>query len=107
MKCNVWLTMCLGALMVPLAIGTAGARSAELKTESFDRDPQWEGHNNRIVPKEVKPLEQDFDYSPTTNFAGKSTGEIGGVIWRAPTRASYAAKISPKTINDKLSASGT
>jgi hypothetical protein len=51
-------------------------------------------------------MQQDFGYRET-NVAGKAKGEIGGVVWRAPTRASYAAKVPPKTLNDKLTASGT
>jgi hypothetical protein len=77
-----------------------------LKTEHFDKDPGWEGHNNRVVPKVVKTVEQDFGYR-ATNFAGKAKGEIGGTIWRSPTLASYAAKIPVKTLHDKLTASGT
>jgi hypothetical protein len=80
--------------------------AAELKSEAFDRDPGWESHNNRIQPTVVKPMQQDFGYA-TTNLAGKENGEIGGTIWRAPTRASYAAPIPKKTLADKLSASGT
>ncbi|MBI3722065.1 MAG: hypothetical protein HY248_05880 [Fimbriimonas ginsengisoli] len=45
-----------------------------LKTETFDRDPGWEGHNNRITPKRVFMVKQDFGYS-TTHFAGLSAGE--------------------------------
>ena len=76
------------------------------KTEYFDRDPGWEGHNNRVMPKVVKSVQQDFGYR-ATNFAGKAKGEIGGTIWRSPTLASYAAEIPAKTLNDKLTASGT
>jgi hypothetical protein len=100
-------------LLLPLLLAAAAgvARGDErpapvLKPESFDKDPGWEGHNNRVQPTQVKPMQQDFGYR-TTNFAGKDKGEIGGVIWRAPTRASYAAKIPTRTLNDKLSASGT
>src|SRR3954452_7108005 len=77
-----------------------------LKSESFERDPGWEGHNNRLKPKGDKTVRQDFDYCPT-NIAGKEKGEIGGTIWRSPSRAYYAAPIPTKTLNDKLSASGT
>jgi hypothetical protein len=44
------------ALLVALAVG-AGIGAAEeqpktaVKTEPFDKDPGWEGHNNRIVPR--------------------------------------------------------
>lgn len=95
------------ALLIALGLAKADEQPKPvLKTETFDRDPGWEAHNNRIEPKQVKPLQQDFGYS-ASNFAGKEKGEIGGVIWRAPTRASYAAKISVKTLNDKLSAAGS
>ncbi|MBL7041851.1 MAG: hypothetical protein ISR77_24665 [Pirellulaceae bacterium] len=77
-----------------------------LKTERFDRDPGWESHNNRIVPKEYPTVTQGFGYSET-NFAGKATGEMGGQVWRASEPAYYGDRIRPKTLDDKLSASGT
>jgi hypothetical protein len=97
-------------LLLPLLL-TAVVRGDDrpapvMKSESFDKDPGWEGHNNRVQPTQVKPMQQDFGYR-TSNFAGQQKGEIGGVIWRAPTRASYAAKIPTRSLNDKLSASGT
>ncbi len=83
------------------------AQSAEaLKTETFDRDPDWEAHKNHIVPKEFPTITQEFGYS-STGFAGKAPGEIGGRVHRASQPAYYAAKIATKTLNDKLSASGT
>lgn len=102
--------LCL-TLLIALAVGTGSGWAADssttfLKTEHFDGDPGWEGHDNLIEPQLVKKVEQKFGYS-ATNFAGKEKGEIGGTIWRSPTQASYAAKIPGKTLNDKLSASGT
>ena len=40
-------------------------------------------------------------------MAGREKGEIGGQVWRSATRASYAAKIAPKTLSQKLTASGS
>jgi len=82
-----------------------------VKTENFDRDPGWEGLRNRFDAsrsnkKSGLGVVQDFGYSQT-NFAGKDKGEIGGVVQRSVTPAYYAAEIAPKTLNDKLSASGT
>jgi hypothetical protein len=77
-----------------------------LKTESFAKDPGWEGHNNRIVPVRVPTVVQDFGYG-RTNFAGKEKGEMGGQVTRASQPAYYADKIGPVTLDDKLSASGT
>lgn len=76
------------------------------KSETFDKDPGWEGHNNRIVPEKAQMVKQNFGYS-ATHFAGKNKGEVGGVIQRSTTPASYAAKIRPKTLDDKLTASGS
>lgn len=94
-------------LIGTVAICAEEASPTTSKTERFDKDPGWEAHNNHIAPEIVKPMQQNFDYSPNTNFAGTTKGEIGGTIWRAPNRASYSAKIATKTLNDPLSASGT
>ena len=83
-----------------------GVALEPLKNERFDKDPGWEGFNNRIVPKQYPTVVQDFGYS-TTNIAGKTAGEIGGRITRASEPAFYAEKIGPKTLNDKLTASGS
>ncbi len=40
-----------------------------VKIEHFDKDPGWEGFNNRVVPAKLVTVSQDFGYSPT-NFAG-------------------------------------
>ena len=95
-------------ILVVSALAFVAAEPARtiLKTETFDRDPGWEGHHNRVVPTKGQPVKQDFGYS-ATHFAGKAAGEMGGVIQRSTTPASYAAKISAKTLDDKLSASGT
>jgi len=99
-------------LLVLLAVGTLGmafaarAGAEAVKTEHFDRDPGWEGAGNRTMPNEPPVLTQDFGYSET-NIAGKGKGEIGGAVCRSVTPAYYAAAIGPKTLNDRLSASGT
>jgi hypothetical protein len=77
-----------------------------LKRESFDQDPNWEAFNNRVTPKKIRSVAQDFGYRES-NLAGKEKGEIGGIVWRSSTRASYAAEIQPKTLSDKLTASGS
>jgi hypothetical protein len=76
------------------------------KSESFDRDPLWEGFHNRMTPQQATIITQDFGYS-NSNFAGKRMGEAGGAIQRSMTPAFYAKRIEPKTLNDKLTASGT
>src|SRR4051794_8154577 len=105
------VSVCLLLALVMLAAGVGNGRDGEkpkptLKTESFDKDPGWEGHNNRIVPQRVPTVTQDFGYSKT-HFAGKAAGELGGHITRASEPAYYADRIGPVTLDDKLSASGT
>jgi hypothetical protein len=80
--------------------------AAGLKTERFDRDPGWEGHNNRIVPAKPRTVTQDFGYSPT-KLAGKAKGEAGGTVTRAAKPAYYGRKFGPKTLDQNLSASGS
>lgn len=95
--------------LVPALIATADAEqrvAPALKSESFDGDPGWEGHNNRIVLKKYPTISQDFGYS-RTEFAGKARGEMGGRVWRAAEPAYYADKIDRKTLDDRMSASGT
>jgi hypothetical protein len=98
-------------MLMGLAATTMLARGADpakpgMKSESFDSDPGWEAHNNRVVLREYPTVVQDFGYSQTSH-AGKAPGEMGGQVCRASEPAYYADKIGPKTLDDKLSASGT
>src|SRR5438270_11421190 len=65
------------------------------RSEHFDKDPVWEGWQNRISPRNLKTVEQEFGFS-AMNFAGKEKGEIGGTIWRDSKAAWYADKIPVK-----------
>ena len=58
------------------------------------------------MPKHPKIVKQDFGYSPT-NHAGQAAGEMGGEVQRSTTPAYYAAKISPKSLDDHITASGS
>src|SRR5436305_1189707 len=77
-----------------------------LKTEHFDRDPGWEGFNNRLAPKAGPTITQDFGYS-RTRIAADTPGEIGGQVWRSTTVAFYGPKIVPKTLDKPLTVAGT
>lgn len=77
------------------------------RTETFDTQPAWVGVNNQPEFPPCPTVDQDFGYSLATSFAGGAPGEIGGKIWRASSIACYAKAISPKTLQDRLSASGT
>ena len=82
-----------------------GARDGE-RTQGFESDPKWEGVNNHVSGKQPVKVVQDFGYSGSS-FAGKGAGEIGGVVTRASEPAYYAARIGTKTLEDRLTASGT
>jgi hypothetical protein len=104
---TLFILALLAALAVCAGIGHAQDRPrTALKTERFDRDPGWEGYNNHIPPQAAPTVTQDFGYS-RTHYAGKEVGEIGGRVTRASEPAWYGARIPPKTLDDKLSASGT
>jgi hypothetical protein len=98
------------AVATGLVIGSTSRAADEaqpaMKVEHFDRDPAWEAHSNRIVPKAYPSVTQEFGYS-STNFAGTGAGEMGGQVTRASEPAFYADKIAPKMLDDKLSASGS
>jgi len=100
------MTMILGVGIGEKWVWGAEVSASSVKSEAFDRDPEWEGHNNRVKPAKVPIIKQDFGYS-ATNFAGRVPGEMGGRIQRSTTLASYAAQIPVKTLDNKLSASGS
>src|SRR6187549_3662303 len=103
---SIFLPIC-ATLAVASAVPAVESSSTKLKSEHFDRDPGWEGHNNRVVPKDKQMVKQDFGYS-ATHIAGKAAGEIGGSVQRSTTPASYAVTLAPyQTLEDKLTASGT
>lgn len=93
-------------LSVAGIIAIAVCCAAEERTERFDKDPGWDGHNNRATTPEKRTVRQDFGFSKTANAGGK-VGEIGGFISPAAEPAYYARKIDAKTFGDSLSASGT
>lgn len=86
--------------------GVSNAADPLTKFESFDGDPGWEGHRNRIVIDRREIVRQDFGYG-LSNHAGSKPGEIGGRVQRSAIPASYAAPIGPKSLDDHLIASGS
>jgi hypothetical protein len=94
------------ALLFAAALG-ADAKP-ELKTETFDRDPNWDHANNRPADRRDEPVQvrQDFGYRLTAHAGGKA-GEIGGFIQAAAEPAYYGKDIGRSTLDQPLSASGT
>jgi hypothetical protein len=88
-----------------LTISLLGPLGGAERTERFDRDPGWEGINNRSARRESRKVRQDFGFSRTSH-AGGAAGEIGGFVSPAAEPAWYAKRISPATFEQPLSASG-
>lgn len=82
------------------------AESPRVVKQAFDQDPGWEGFRNRLLPETLPVARQKFGYRSSHLANGEQAGEIGGTIQRAERRAYYAARILPRTLNDRLSASG-
>ena len=89
-----------------LASCLAGLSSAEDRVARFDRDPGWDGHNNRAASPAPRAIRQDFGYNRTAHAGGRP-GEIGGFLSPAAEPAYYAKVIPAATLDDKLTASGT
>ena len=99
------------ALLLLLLQGTGsgwspGQAAEEQRTERFDRDPGWEGRNNRSATPEPRSVRQDFGYS-RTGHAGGAVGEIGGFISPAAEPSYYARKIPAAGLDGVVAASGT
>jgi hypothetical protein len=94
---RIWVVLLLGTFL-------ASAPAAE-RTEHFDKDPDWDGVNNRATTPEKRTIRQDFGFSKSNHAGGKS-GEIGGFITPAAEPAYYAKKIETRSFDDALSASG-
>ncbi|GMW01880.1 MAG: hypothetical protein AMXMBFR84_30160 [Candidatus Hydrogenedentota bacterium] len=84
-------------------LGGLTALGAEIRSESFDDDPQWDGLNNRSA-MEIRPIEQDFGYDPGDANRAPS---IGGLITPDGVPAYYALPIPIKTLDEPFEASGT
>jgi hypothetical protein len=78
----------------------------EERTEHFDSDPGWDGHNNRSRAFEPQLVTQRFGHSPTQNAGGASAGEIGGLLTPAAEPTYYAKTLKPLSFDDRLVASG-
>jgi WD40 repeat protein len=79
---------------------------AEERTQNFDRDPGWEGRNNRPAKAEPRTIVQRFGFVKTAR-AGGIPGELGGFISPAAEPAYYAKKLPTSSFDDSLTASGT
>jgi hypothetical protein len=104
--CRWWMLFSLPVLPLNNNVVESRAEPTREVRQTFDTDPQWDGFRNRLLPRQLPLVRQDFGYSATNFAGGKSKGEIGGRVQRAHRRAYYAKKIQPKTLHDKLFVSG-
>jgi hypothetical protein len=89
------------ALSVMLGL-IPSAAAAEIRAD-FAADPQWEGYRNRLFPETLPAVRQDFGWRRTEG----SGGEVGGWVQRSVTPATFAKAMPVRTLNDRLSASGS
>src|SRR5205823_8411093 len=82
----------IGPTAAAVLAAAEDAPKPNLRTQSFDKDPGWEGFNNHIVPKHVPTVTQDFGYS-ATHVAAKQDGELGGRVTRCTRPAYYAERL--------------
>jgi hypothetical protein len=75
-------------------------------TQDFTSDPGWDALNNRQLTANLPVTKQHFGWRDTHHAGGKSKGEIGGRVQRSATPATYAMPIKPRTLKEKLRASG-
>ena len=95
----------IGLLTVACASTSMLEKCTTQQFESFDTDPGWDGHNNRLTALNQTIVRQRFGWRPS-NLAGGEAGEIGGVVWRSARQASYSMPIGPLTLDDPLEFSG-
>jgi hypothetical protein len=105
-RCISWV------LRVVLSMGAIGSvlnrthGADELPPFTFDADPDWEGFFNRLLPATLPTTRQEFGYQTSQRAGGSRPGEIGGTIERSIVPAYYGMRIAPRSLEDKLSASG-
>ena len=95
-----------GTVIWMVLLSLAAACAAEERRENFDRDPGWDGHNNRPATNTARAVVQDFGYSATDRH-GNGPGRVGGTITPDGVAAYYAKPIPMLNYEDSFSASGT
>ena len=91
-----------------LSVGMPGALAQDPSRccEDFTTDPQWESYRSRLLPNPLPVTRQDFGWRDTPHPDG-TRGEIGGWIQRSLRPAWFARTIPTRTLNERLSASGS
>ena len=96
------------SLLVAFATHPLPADGVAKKTERFDKEPNWEGYNNRVKVEKPNPVVQGFGFSATHHAGGKRMGEIGGRVQRCTTPATYLKRLeTTASFEQRLHCSGT
>ncbi|HUG94309.1 MAG TPA: hypothetical protein VML55_25995 [Planctomycetaceae bacterium] len=86
------MVTCIPATILATVL-IAALVQAEERFQNFDRDPGWEGHNNRAAAPVPQAVRQDFGYSRTRHCGGDPPGELGGFLTPAAEPAWYAKRV--------------
>jgi len=86
-------------------VAAAAGGAPRERLERFDRDPGWEGRNNRSATPEPRRIRQDFGHSRAARPGGDG-GEVGGYVTPAGEPAYYAARTPERTFRGPFKASG-
>lgn len=99
----------VGLALLPLVVAflnpAAPVHDSTERIERFDRDPGWDGRNNRAAEPRARHVRQDFGYRRTSHFGG-APGEIGGFVTPDAEPAYYGKRIKLHTLVQGFSASG-
>ena len=100
------ITLAAAVLFLCSPCPARGDDPAGVARQNFSKDPGWDALNNHLLPDPLPVTRQHFGWRDTNHAGGKSKGEIGGRVQRSRTAAYYAMPIKPKSLNDRLRASG-
>ena len=103
------LRLCVHSLCfisVLVGINDSLAQDKARRFEDFNSDPQWVKLSQPLAAGSGSHHATVFGWRALPQSDGKA-GEIGGWIQRSLTPAWFAKVIPTRTLNDKLSASGT
>ena len=66
-------------------VGAASANvfaASNTRTQHFDTDPRWDGHNNRATTPAPVNINQNFGYSPFTGTYSRSVTRYNPLLGR-------------------------
>lgn len=93
------------ALVGSVAFSLLSTARAGEKTETFDKDPGWDGYRNVATDVPLRKVKQDFGYK-SSNPLSREGGAIGGLITPTGEKAWYLLSVPELTFDQPFSASG-